>query len=108
MPAPAWENLDDFLREDDFAFPAVINLQAGGQVSLSGIFDDPSAIGRLGQAHVLEDVRPTFMGREDLMQPARRGDTITITFPAGPQTFDVLTGPQPDGTGMAVMDLARQ
>lgn len=109
MPSPAWEDLDDFLREDDFAFPAVINLQGGGQVSLSVIFDDPSVETRLGgDAYMKDDVRPTALCKEALVGAVRRGDTITVTFPDGARTLDILAGAHPDGTGMATLELAKQ
>lgn len=108
MPAAAWEELDAFLREDDFAVPAVITLRGGGTVSLSVIFDDPNVNADLGDALTRDDVRPMVNCREDLVGAVRRGDTITVTFPAGPRTFDILAAAKPDGTGMAILELAKQ
>lgn len=107
MPAPAWEDLDDFLRDDDFAVPAVISLQAGGQVQLSVIFDDPNVNAELGDAYTKDTAHPQATCRADLVGAVRRGDTITIQFHTGAQVFDILTAPQPDGTGMAALELAK-
>lgn len=108
MPIQSWEDLDDFLDEDDFAVPAVIHLQGGGLVSLSVIFDDPNVNAALGDAFVRDDVQPRATCKEALVPAVRRGDTITVTFPTGPRTYDILTAPQPDGTGLAVLELATQ
>lgn len=106
MPRPFWEDLGEFLDTDEFAVPAVISLRAGGQVSLPVIFDDPYVQAGLGDALVRDDVRPRATCREALVVNVRRGDTITVNFPNGPRTYDILTAAQPDGTGMAVLELS--
>lgn len=105
MPSPAWEDPDDFLQEDDFAFPAVISLQGGATVSLSVIFDEPGMTARAGDFEH-DTTGPTATCRADLVAGVKRSDSITITFPTGARTFDVLKTPKPDGTGFAVLDLA--
>lgn len=108
MPSPAWEDLDDFLQDDDFAFPAVITLAGGGTIALSGILDDPYVGAKLGE-YERDTEGPRFTCREDLvMGKVRRKDTITITYPKGAETLDIMTSPQPDGTGMAVLELSRR
>ncbi len=107
MPVPAWEDLDVFLNEGDFAVPAVIQLQGGGQVALSVIFDDPYVNPQLRDAYSKDEVMPTALCKQSLVGAVRRGDTITITFPAGARQYDILTAPQPDGTGMSLIQLAR-
>lgn len=108
MPAPAWENLDDFLQTDEFAFAAVITLQAGGTIPLSVIFDDPSVEAGLEDAYTKDDVGPSAYCKEVLVGAVKRGDSIAITFPAptGVKTYDILTAAKPDGTGMARLKLA--
>lgn len=108
MPKPAWEDLDEFLQDDDFAVPAVIALQGGGTISLSGIFDDPYIDAKLGE-YDRDTVGPRFTVKESLVGAVRRKDTITITFPApiGAQLFNIMTGAQPDGTGLAVLELTK-
>lgn len=106
MPSPAWEDLDDFLQDDDFACPAVISLAGGAAIALSGIFDDPYVGAELGE-YDHDTTGPRFTCKESLVGAVRRGDTITITFPAGAKTYDIMTGAQPDGTGMAVLELTQ-
>lgn len=106
MPAPAWEDLSEFFDTDEFAFDAVISLAGGGTVSLAGVFDDPYANPKLADYERDTEV-PRFTCAESLVGAVRRGDTITITFPGGAETFDILAGAQPDGTGLAVLELAR-
>jgi len=108
MPKPAWEDLDQFLDVDDFAFPAVVHLQGGGQVFLPVIFDAPYVEGDLGDANVRDDFKPRATCKHSLVSAVRRGDTITITFPEGARTFDILTAPQSTGTGIAEIIMARQ
>lgn len=109
MPSPAWEDLDDFLQEDDFASPAVITLAGGGTIALSGIFDDPHVGAKLGE-YERDTQGPTFNCRADaVMGQVRRKDIITITHPnKTTETLDIMTSPQPDGTGLAILELARR
>lgn len=107
MPAPAWEDLGEFLQDDDFAVPAVITLQGGGTIALSVVFDDPNVNAEMGDAYTRDTTLPQAMCREDLVAAVKRGDTIAITFHTGARTFDILTAPQPDGTGMAILELAK-
>lgn len=106
MPQPSWEDLDEFL--DDFAVPAVISLQGGASVSLSVIFDDPAMMAHLGDAAVRDEVHPFCTCREDQVGAVRRGDSIAVTFPTGVVQYDILAAAQPDGTGMATLELARR
>jgi len=101
MPAPAWEDLDEFLDLDDFAVPAVIHLQGGGTVSLSVIYDSPYIEAELRDAYTKDDAMPRVMCKASLVHAVRRGDTITVTFPGGARTFDIKTAPQSTGTGLA-------
>ena len=49
MPVPQWETLTDFFDPDDFAITAVIELQSGHQITVSGIFDEPYLNATLGE-----------------------------------------------------------
>jgi hypothetical protein len=106
VPGPSWEDLDEFLDDDDFAFSAVIALQGGGTVSLSGLYDGPYVNPTLGDVEQ-DRQRHSFTCREDLVGGVHRYDTIAITFPApvGAKTFNVMTDPHLDGTGIAVLEL---
>lgn len=107
MPAPAWEDLDEFFHEDEFAFHAVITTAGGAEIALLGNFDDPYVGANLGEYERDTD-GPAFTCRADLVAGVRRKDTITIKFPKGDEIFDILTSPQPDGTGLAKLELSRQ
>lgn len=106
MPAPSWENLDDFLGTDDdggFATPAVLRFQAGGIKTVSVIFDDAYFNAQLGEFDA-DASQPRILGKECDLVGVRRGDTVEV---AG-KRYDVLTSYQPDGTGMATVMMAPQ
>lgn len=106
MPAPSWENLDDFFETDTnggFAFPAVIHSQNGWTRTINAIFDDPYFNSQIGE-YEADTSSPRITAKEIDVSGVLRGDTIVI---AG-ETFDVLTSPQQDGTGTAVVTMARQ
>lgn len=105
MRGPSWENLDDFLATDDdggFAQPAVIQFQAGGTRTIKVIFDDPYLNAQLGE-YEADTSEPRISGKEVDMVGISHGDYVTV---AG-ETFDVLSSPQADGTGWALVKLAR-
>ena len=103
MPARDWEDLTAFLQTDEFADTVVVTLQDGRTLSVVGIFDDPYLNAQLGE-YELDTTRPRLTCRAGDVVEVGRGDTVTIDG----ETFDVMTSPQPDGTGMAVLDLARR
>lgn len=106
MPIPAWEDPDDFLNLNDFAVPAIITLAAGGTMRLNGIFDDPYINAELGE-YERDTQGPRFTCKATDVVGVRRGDRIAITFPAGVESFDIMTSPQPEGTGFAKLELTR-
>ena len=101
MPSPAWEDLDDFLDVDDFATAAVIHFQAGGERPVVGNFDDPYLNARAGE-HEEDTTKPTLNIKESDAVGIRRLDWLVING----KTYDIMTGAQPDGTGMAIIELA--
>lgn len=106
MRGPSWENLDDFLQSDDdggFAQPAVLHLSGGVSRTVKVIFDDPYLNAQLGE-YEADTSQPRISGKETDLAGIERGDSVTV---AG-ETFDVLTSPQPDGTGWALITMARQ
>lgn len=106
MRGPSWENLDDFLQTDvdgGFAEPAVIQFQGGGTRTINVQFDDPYLNAQLGE-YEADTSEPRISGKETDMAGMRRGDVVTVTG----ETFDVLSSPQPDGTGWALVKMARQ
>lgn len=105
MRGPSWEDLDDFLQTDDdggFAQTAVIQFQAGGTRTIKVIFDDPYLNAQLGE-YEADTSEPRISGKEADLVGVRARDLVTV---AG-ETFDVLTSPQADGTGWAMVTMAR-
>ena len=100
MPSADWEDLDEFLDPDDFAKKVALDTQAG-RFFVTGIFDSPYLNAELGE-YELDTVRPRFLGKMAELKDARRGDTLTL----GDVIYDVMSGAQPDGTGMATLELA--
>ncbi len=101
MPAPDWENLDLFLNTDDFGITVTINHKAGGSSTLRAIFDDPYINAQLGEYQPdITDPRLTVKQLDAIN--VKKHDYCTIND----KTYDVLTAPQPDGSGMAIIRLA--
>lgn len=93
---PAWEDLDDFLDTDEFAVQVV-----AGVHSFSGIFNDPFRSVDFGD-YSAETTSPTLTCKSIDVAGLKRGDTLIIDG-AG---YDLLSGPQGDGTGISVIELA--
>lgn len=103
MSSPAWEDLDVFLQLDDFAVRAVIHFQAGGTRQVNGILDDPYQMAAAG-GYERDQVRPTFQLKETDTPGVHRGDWVIVQG----RTYDIMTAPQGDGTGMSMFELARR
>lgn len=103
MPTPAWDDLNTFLSVDDFAVEATVTRQDGDTRVVIGIFDDPYLNAQLGE-YELDTSRPRFTCKESDVIGVLRGDMVEING----RSYDVLSSAQPDGTGMAVLELAVQ
>lgn len=103
MPAVDWEDLNAFLSIDEFASQATIAMQDGSTRSVVGIFDDPFLNAELGE-YELDTTRPRLTCKAQDVAGVQRGDEVTIDGEA----FDVLTWPQGDGEGLAVLQMARR
>lgn len=101
---PSWEVLDEFFDTDDFAVTATITRQAGGSFTVVGHFDDPYLNAALGDALDRDDIRPKFTCPFSPVATVKRFDTITVEG----KTYDILSAPHGDGTGVAVLELAQQ
>lgn len=110
MPAPSWENLDDFLQPEsggDFAILAAISLAGTSEVrQVWGIFDDPYLNAQLGE-YEADTSAPRFTCKETDVAGVGRGDTwqqldAKTRAPIGP-VLDIMTDPQSDGAGMAIV-----
>lgn len=102
MTTPAWDDLGDFVDTDDFAVAAVITLQSGQTRPVNGIYEGPYVKAALGDTEQ-DTAAPTFHCKAADVVGVKRGDGITIP---GEGAFGILTHPQPDGTGMAILELA--
>lgn len=103
MTTPAWDDLDEFLDPDDFAVKATLTLKSGQTRPVNGIYAGPYTQGHLGPDYEEDTTRPKFTCKAADVVGVTRGDSISIP---GEGVFGVLTNPQPDGTGFAVLELA--
>lgn len=103
MPAPAWENLADFLSTDDFATLATFT-RAGGQVieGVPGIFDDPVMNVEAGEYDAAVSM-PRFTCAHARVAMLKKNDAALIDGVAYLLDHD----PHADGTGMAVLLMSR-
>jgi hypothetical protein len=104
VAGPSWDDLDEFIDTDDFAVSAIVTPKAGGSSRVvKVIYDDPYLNAQLGE-YDADISRPRIMLKESDSVGIKRGDTVTIDG----TIFDVMTEPQADGNGLAMLDLARQ
>jgi len=115
MPAPAWENLDDFLSTDDFAFFATFVPNAGTgepRSPVPGIFDEPACNAEAGEfdAAVSE---PKFTCKASDVVGIRKNDRCIVSrrLPNGSLEeigrYLLDHDPHPDGAGLASVMLSR-
>lgn len=112
MPAPSWENLDEFLDPADFAVSVSIQTQDGATRTVNGIFDDPYLNAQMGEgkaamkspryAYDMDTLKLRLMCKEADVSGVERGDQVTMDG----GLYNVLTAPQLTGDGMAVLALA--
>lgn len=101
MPAPEWEDLDAFLDEGEFATTVTVTREDGLALAFSGIYEDQYLDAQLGE-YRMDSERPRVWCKQADVPGVSRGDTCVV----GGATYDVMTAPQGDGTGMAMLDLA--
>jgi hypothetical protein len=100
MPSPAWEDLDAFLQIEDFATTAVFTLLDSSTREVVGIYDDPYLNAQLGE-YQTDTSEPRFTCKEADTAGIQRKCTAVIHG----RTYDVMSYPQQDGTGMAIIRL---
>lgn len=98
-----FEDINDFIDEDEFAVPAVIKLSSGAYRQVSVIFDAPYLDANTGE-YDMDTVRPRVSGKFSDFTGVTRGDVVVVNN----RNYDVLTEPQPDGTGWGMLELAEQ
>lgn len=97
---PFAEDIDVFLRVDEFAHACELRLVGGTIREIHGIFDETFLDAELGE-YALNTSQPRLLGKAADLAGVIRGDTVVI---AG-REFDVMSAPQIDGTGMATLRL---
>ncbi len=103
MPSPGWDNLDAFLSPDDFALEAVVTPRGGVSRSIRGIFDEPYLNAQIGE-YEADSSDPRLTCKAADVADLRREDSAVIEG----RTYYLLTDPQPDGTGFAVLRLTTE
>lgn len=111
MSKPHWEDLDAFLvpeSEGGFAKPALFFLTDGTTRGedpnpIYAIYDDPFYSADIGE-YDTSSSQPRLNGKESDFQGLDRGDEVEVDG----ERFDILGPPHRDGTGWAVIMLARQ
>ena len=110
MPHPSWDNPADFVNQDDFAVRGVILFQDGTRREITGIYDGPYREASLGE-YQQDTTKPKFTCTEGVCRGAKRGDSLEV-YEADAVTlfgtFGILTYPQPDGTGLEVLELSEE
>ena len=110
MPHPTWDNPADFLDPDEFAVKAIIQFQDGTTRPIVGMYDGPYREAQLGE-YEQDTTKPKFTCVEGTCNGAKRGDGLVVYEADGVTvfgTFGILTYPQPDGTGLEVLELSEE
>lgn len=113
MPAPSWENLDDFLSVDDFADLATFVPSVGAQREpVPVIFDEPYMNVETGE-YDMSTGEPRITCKESDVAGIKKNDECIIKRkrPDGTLvtigTYLLDHDPYPDGTGMACVKLSK-
>ncbi|MDA3922755.1 MAG: hypothetical protein PF501_19065 [Salinisphaera sp.] len=101
MPAPAWEDLEPFFDLDEFATLVEVETRAGNTRQFQAMFDWPYEDAEMGE-YSLDTRAPHLTCRATDADGLGRGDYATV----GGVRYDILTGPQYDGTGLAMIELS--
>lgn len=101
------EDLDEFLDPDEFGDMAIFHHASGTHSPpVCGLYDDPFMSAQLGE-YDAETSAPRFTCKAFDVALVKRKDTVTISTQAGAIELAVLSV-QPDGTGLAVVRLAKE
>lgn len=97
------DDLDAFFDAGEFAVEARIARAGFPDLLVTGIFDAAWLDATLGE-YALDTDQPRFLSKAAAVKGVARGDVVTI----GDESFDVLTAPQADGTGLATLAMSRK
>lgn len=102
---PSWERLDDFLSPKDFGYLATFTPEGGAaRAPVAGIFDEPTFDAEAGE-YDFSASAPRFTCKASDVAGLKKGAACAIA--GNPVAYYLAHDPQPDGTGMAVVVLAR-
>jgi hypothetical protein len=107
MPAPSWENLDEFFdldAQDGFATSVVITFADATMRTVQGIFNDPYENGKSSGEYRFDTNLPHVLCKETDLAGVERG-CFALVYGI---KYDVRTGPQATGNGLAVLELSAQ
>lgn len=102
MPAPAWEDLDEFLALDEFATTATFTTMGNQVRQVVGIFDEAYFNADIGE-YDIATAEPRFTCKQAQVAGLKKHDGCSI----GGVQYTLDHDPHPDGTGMAVVMLVR-
>lgn len=104
MTSLSWENLDVFLQDEaqgGFAIKVKIEFQNGSDREITGIFDEPYLNAQLGEYEV-DAIEPRFTCKLIDAKGIQRLDRLILN---DGREFNIMTYPQPDGTGLCILKL---
>ncbi|MBY6056766.1 hypothetical protein [Leisingera daeponensis] len=101
MAMPAWEDPDAFLQLDNFATLATVTPREGVSRDIRGIFDEPYFNTQIGE-YEADATQPRLTCKASDVADLAAKDGVEIDG----QSYLLVTGPQADGTGFAVLILA--
>lgn len=96
MPAPFWEDLDEFIDEDEFGVAAYFTpLEGGDPFKVVGIFDDAYSNPRLGHDYEMDTQKPSLICKESDAVNVKRSMVCTI------ETREyIVSTVEPEGAGL--------
>lgn len=97
------EDLSDFLNCDEFAVPVTLLFANGRRRTINAIFDDPYFNTELG-SYDFDTSEPRLTAASKDVAGLKWREHVLIKG----EMFDVVTEVQHDGTGVAMVKLARQ
>lgn len=96
------EDLDAFTDTDDFAVSATFHRSGGGDVTVSGIFDNDYQEVTDGDVEIHAHII-TFGLKTAAIPAPSDGDSLSVEG----NSYDIVNH-RPDGTGWTILDLAEQ
>lgn len=91
MPAPFWEDLDEFIDEDEFGVSAYFTpLEGGDPFEVVGIFDDAYSNPRLGHDYEMDTQKPSLICKEPDAANIKRYMDCVVKKKTETGTFEII------------------